>query len=88
MGYNYDSEDSEQTRQRKLQRLIADAQESQSSKTFWLLFTACYLLPIIPLAFILWMPLWTKWSVPGFLGVVAGWGSALIIILLAGNYLT
>ena len=88
MGYNYDSEDSEQTRQRKLQALIGDAKQSQSSKTFWAMFVYSWIFPPLPLAFVVWMPLWARWYIPGFLGVVAGWGSALIIILLAGNYLS
>ena len=87
MSYNYDSEDSAATRDRKLEYVIADARRSDASRDFWLSFVCAWLLPIIPLAYILAPPLWSKWTLPGVLGVVLAWGGFLIIGLITKHFL-
>lgn len=87
MSYTFDSEDSDQTRQHKLQRLLADTQQSKSRNIFISMFTASLLLPIVPLAFIMWPPLWAKWSIPGVLGVVVAWGGGYVFLILLSKYL-
>jgi len=82
VSYHYNSEDSEETRQKKIQALIRDSSMPDDKVVFFQMLAASLVLPIIPLAFLVWMPLWSKWTLPGFLGVVVGWGGGLLVIIL------
>ena len=78
--YKYDNEDSDKTRASKLSSVVSDSKETDSNKHFQYMLVASILLPIVPLAFLIWPPLWSKWKMSGFLGVVTGWGCAIIVM--------
>ena len=78
--YKYDNEDSDKTRASKLSSVADDSKETDSSKHFKYMLVSSILLPIIPLAFLMWPPLWSKWNMSGFLGVVAGWLCAIVVM--------
>ena len=63
-------------------RALAGMGGTECGNTFIRLFTLSLCLPIVVLAFVLWAPLWSKWKLCGFLGVVSAWGSIYAIIRL------
>ena len=85
MNAGFDSEDSAKTREKKLQAFIAESKSSDEQRLFMMFFVYSFLLPIIPLAFIVWAPLWSKWKLPGVLGVLSAWGGTLILVLIMIN---
>lgn len=80
MSYQYDSEDSEATRAAKARALVRDSTMSESKDIFLRMLATSLVLPIIPLAFLIWAPLWSKWTLPGLLGVITGWGGGFLLL--------
>mgnify|MGYP001054945378 CR=1 FL=1 len=86
MSAFFDSEDSAKTREKKLQAFIAETNSSEEERLFMMFFVYSFLLPIVPLAFIVWAPLWSKWKLPGVLGVLSAWGGTLILAMVTINF--
>jgi hypothetical protein len=64
---------------RARQRALAGMGGTECGNTFMRLFTLSLCLPIVVLAVVPWVPLWSKWKLCGFLGVVSAWGGIYAI---------
>lgn len=73
-----DKEISQQAKERRILDEVNAARRTDFHNDFLLLFVASLLLPILPLILIFFPE---KWSLGGFLGVLAGWGGFIGLLL-------